>query len=563
MLSCEDVGDIEDCVSQETPLTSKRPTKDKVLPKALRRKTTEAEAPPTADSFIPGTQSVYIKTWGCSHNNSDGEYMAGLLATSGYSITESPLDADLWLLNSCTVKGPSEDSLKNSIRKGRELQKHIVVAGCVPQGQQDHRDLEGLSVVGVQQIDRVTEVVEETLKGHTVRLFGQKRINGKRQGGAPLDLPKIRKNPLVEIISINTGCLNHCTYCKTKHARGDLASYPPPEIVSRAQQAFGEGVVELWLTSEDLGAYGRDIGTSLPELLWQLAEVVPEGCMVRLGMTNPPYILEHLTEIAKILAHPRFYSFLHVPVQCGSDVVLKDMKRDYVVSDFKHVVDYVRKHVPGVTIATDIICGFPTETEEDFEGSLELVRDYHFPSLFINQFYPRPGTPAAHMKNRVPTQVVKERSRRMSQLFQSYHPYDHKLGETQRVLITERSHDGVHLVGHNKFYDQVLVPAEEGLMGRTVEVKITATGKHYLVGERLSHSAVGLTTRPRPAPKGAVSGSVRCGPVTECGATHGRQGSSQTKKDRRTVLTTDAFIVFVALSVGCMGLWLRYNYGAF
>ena len=100
-------------------------------------------------------------------------------------------------------------------------------------------------------------------------------------------------------------------------------------------------------------------------------------------------------------------------------------------------------------------------------------------------------------------------------------------------------------------------------MGRTVEVKITATGKHYLVGERLSHSAVGLTTRPRPAPKGAVSGSVRCGPVTECGATHGRQGSSQTKKDRRTVLTTDAFIVFVALSVGCMGLWLRYNYGAF
>ncbi len=112
---------------------------------------------------------------------------------------------------------------------------------------------------------------------------------------------QVRKNPLVEIIAISTGCLNQCTYCKTKHARGELGSYPPDEIVERAVQAFQEGVVEVWLTSEDTGAYGRDIGSSLPELLYRLTDVIPDGCMLRLGMTNPPYILEHLE--VKLLGH--------------------------------------------------------------------------------------------------------------------------------------------------------------------------------------------------------------------------------------------------------------------
>lgn len=131
--------------------------------------------------------------------------------------------------------------------------------------------------------------------GHSVRLLGTKKdAEKKKTGGASLLLPKIRKNPLIEIIPINTGCLNQCTYCKTKHARGELGSYPPEEIVARAIQSFQEGVCEIWLTSEDTGAYGRDIGSSLPELLRQLVQVIPDGCMLRLGMTNPPYILEHL-----------------------------------------------------------------------------------------------------------------------------------------------------------------------------------------------------------------------------------------------------------------------------
>ena len=366
-------------------------------------------------NFVSGMSSVFVKTWGCAHNNSDSEYMAGQLAAQGYTISQDKESADLWLLNSCTVKNPAEEHFKNEVKAGLDGHKKVVVAGCVPQGKQDSEYLKGLSMIGVQQIDRVVEVVEETLKGNSVRMFSTKREQGKKSGGAKLDLPKIRRNPLVEIIAINTGCLNQCTYCKTKHARGELGSYSPDEIIARARQSFTEGVCEIWLTSEDTGAYGRDIGTNLPELLEQLVKVIPEGCRLRLGMTNPPYILDHLQEMAEILNHDRVYSFLHVPVQSGSDAVLRDMRREYSVAEFERVVDYLTEHVPGITIITDIIAGFPTETAQDFQETLDLVEKYKFPSLFINQFFPRPGTPAAKMK-RIPTQEVKERTKQITGL---------------------------------------------------------------------------------------------------------------------------------------------------
>ncbi|XP_019496045.1 PREDICTED: threonylcarbamoyladenosine tRNA methylthiotransferase isoform X4 [Hipposideros armiger] len=479
--SCDSLlDDIEDIVSEEDSKPQDRLFARKhVVPKVRRRNTQkdlQEENSPPSDSTIPGIQKIWIRTWGCSHNNSDGEYMAGQLAAYGYKITvrlvsctdpvvpvqasqaaltrdpapslplspstfvseepsmvgegaaggeENASDADLWLLNSCTVKNPAEDHFRNSIKKAQEENKKLVLAGCVPQAQPRQDYLKGLSVLGVQQIDRVVEVVEETIKGHSVRLLGQKKDNGKRLGGARLDLPKIRKNPLIEIISINTGCLNACTYCKTKHARGNLASYPIDQLVDRAKQSFQEGVCEIWLTSEDTGAYGRDIGTDLPALLWKLVEVIPEGAMLRLGMTNPPYILEHLEEMAKILNHPRVYAFLHIPVQSASDSVLMEMKREYCVADFKRVVDFLKEKVPGITIATDIICGFPGETDHDFQETVKLVEEYKFPSLFINQFYPRPGTPAAKMEQ-VPAQVKKQRTKDLSRIFHSYNPYDHK-----------------------------------------------------------------------------------------------------------------------------------------
>ncbi|XP_020731446.2 threonylcarbamoyladenosine tRNA methylthiotransferase isoform X2 [Odocoileus virginianus] len=508
--SCDTfLDDIEDIVSQEDSKPQDRHFSRKhVVPKVRRRNTQkylQEENSPPSDSTIPGIQKIWIRTWGCSHNNSDGEYMAGQLAAYGYKITENASDADLWLLNSCTVKNPAEDHFRNSIKKAQEENKKIVLAGCVPQAQPRQDYLKGLSIIGVQQIDRVVEVVEETIKGHSVRLLGQKKDNGKRLGGARLDLPKIRKNPLIEIISINTGCLNACTYCKTKHARGNLASYPIDELVDRAKQSFQEGVCEIWLTSEDTGAYGRDIGSSLPALLWKLVEVIPEGAMLRLGMTNPPYILEHLEEMAKILHHPRVYAFLHIPVQSASDTVLMEMKREYCVADFKRVVDFLKDKVPGITIATDIICGFPGETDQDFQETVKLVEEYKFPSLFINQFYPRPGTPAAKMEQ-VPAQVKKQRTKELSRIFHSYNPYDHKIGQRQQVLVTEESFDSKFYVAHNRFYEQVLVPKNPTFMGKMVEVDIYESGKHFMKGQPVSDAKVYTPSISKPLARGEVSG---------------------------------------------------------
>jgi threonylcarbamoyladenosine tRNA methylthiotransferase CDKAL1 len=489
---------------------------------------------------VPGVAKVFVKTWGCAHNNSDGEYMAGLLSEYGYEIVledHEAKDANVWLLNSCTVKGPAESHFVTSITEAQSQGKKVIVAGCVPQawgssktGRESQRraNAQDLSVIGVQQIDRVVEVVEQTLLGNTVRLMGTKtekkvvsvpvasssageaqadasveltqRTTKVKLGGAKLDLPKIRRNPLVEIVPISTGCLNACTYCKTKHARGHLGSYSVEEIVNRIKQVVAEGVLEIWLTSEDTGAYGIDIGTDITTLLWAILEVLPEPVMLRMGMTNPPYIKRHAVEMAKIYQHPRIYAYLHMPIQSASDAVLESMKREYTRKDFEEIVDELKAQLPHLNVATDLIVGFPGESDADFEETWDLVQKYQFSVLFINQFYPRPGTPAAKMK-RVNTQLVKDRTRKLSAWFKNYLPYETRLGEIHSILVTEMAPDNIRVAGRTKSYEMVLVDSPlplEQLMGRVIEVKISETGKFFLKGTPTELGLASLHTQVLP-----------------------------------------------------------------
>lgn len=440
----------------------------------------------TTDS-IPGTQKVWVKTFGCSHNSSDAEYMAGQLADYGYSIFYDDAlanQADLWLINSCTVKGPSQTAVGNLVQKAKDQGKAIVVSGCVPQGDKKATELRGISVLGVTQVDRVVEVVEETLKGNTVQLLRKKEL-------PRLDLPKVRRNPHVEIIPLSTGCLGSCTYCKTKHARGHLGSYSPDALLDRVRSAVADPLVrEIWLSSEDTGAYGRDIGTNLPALLNSMLALLPDdgSCMLRIGMTNPPYILESLSEIAQAMNHPACFSFLHIPVQSGSNTVLEAMNREYTCEQFEKVCDTLLPTVPGLELATDIIAGFPGESSEDHEDTMRLLRKYRFPRCHISQFYPRPGTPAARMK-RVSNYIVKERTREITAEVESWKDTYRKLvGTVQRCSVFDVATDGVSLVGHPKCYAQVLLPrhAPDGsgdLMGCVVEAKIVEAMRWSVRGE--------------------------------------------------------------------------------
>jgi threonylcarbamoyladenosine tRNA methylthiotransferase CDKAL1 len=186
---------------------------------------------------------------------------------------------------------------------------------------------------------------------------------------------------------------------------------------------------------------------------------------MRFGMTNPPYMLDHLPTIAKFLNHPRVFSFIHIPVQSGSNAVLEGMNREYTVEEFEKVCDYLIEKVEGLTVATDIICGFPRETTEQFEETVELVKKYKFPVVNISQFYPRPGTAAAKM-DKVPTHIVKERSSKITKVFHSFDKFSKMVGQTYRVWINEKEENkGVlMLVGHTKNYVKVSIPYEEGLI---------------------------------------------------------------------------------------------------
>lgn len=344
--------------------------------------------------------------------------------------------------------------------ESKEIKKPVVVAGCVSQGDRFIDGLQDVSIIGITQIDRVVEVVEETLKGNSVQLL-------EKKDQPTLDLPKIRKNKFIEILPINTGCLGNCTYCKTKHARGILGSYSPQEILNRLLRACEEGVTEIWMTSEDTGAYGLDMGTDIAQLLKLLVSHIPENVMLRIGMTNPPYILNHLEAIAQALNHPRVFAFQHIPVQSGSNITLERMNREYTVEEFSRVCDYQLAHVPGITIATDIICGFPGECDEDHKETMRLMEKYQFPVTNISQFYPRPGTVAQKMKQ-CNGKDKKERSKDVTQYFEGYRNCDQFMGKIERVYISEAEEtkkSGLKCIGHTKNYTKVMLDFDKDLIG--------------------------------------------------------------------------------------------------
>ena len=336
---------------------------------------------------------IHFKTYGCAFNQAESESMAGLLAYAGHRIIDTVADADLVVINSCTVKGKAEAKLFQDLRTFDAIGKPIVIAGCVPQAERSYVEtkLANYSIVGTRSIGRITHAVDETLNGNRVVFLEPQQENPR------LNLPKIRRNPAVEIIPINEGCLSRCAFCKTKQARGNLLSYDPDTILQHARNAISEGVKELWLTSQDTATYGFDLKTNIAELLQQLC-AIPGDFKIRVGMGNPTYYLKQLPTLVDAFMHDRVYKFLHIPVQAGDDQVLCAMHRGYTLAQFWKIVDLFRVRIPDVTIATDVICGYPTETEEQFQNTLGMIERLQPDVCNISRYWRRPGTPAALLK---------------------------------------------------------------------------------------------------------------------------------------------------------------------
>ena len=484
-MDIEDSGELlEDMISNKKNI--KKHSKSQILKKVKKGKNVKNEELETTNH----KKKIFVKTFGCSHNASDSEYMIGILSKEGYEIVDNLEDSDLTIINSCTVKSPSQAAFLNSVIKSKEYNKHVVVGGCVPQAERNLKGLENCSIVGVSQIDKIDYIVKNTFEGNIVRLLENKTLPS-------LLLPKIRRNKFIEIIPISQGCLGSCTYCKTKQARGKLISYPTKQIVEACKRAWNNNAKELWITSEDTGVYGRDIGTNLPNLMVEILKWVPKDVMIRIGMANPPYILENVNQMIKVLNHPNVYSFIHIPVQSGSNAVLDKMLREYTIEEFNYLCDKFIEGVPNITIATDIICGFPTETRENFEDTLNMVEKYKFPVINISQFYPRPGTVAAKWK-KIDTKEVHYRSKALAELFGSYSNYKHLLDTTQRVWVHDTNEEAKNkeenmMVAHNKSYVKILIPKDEKLYGKELIVKIKEVYKWHCVGEIIDKNPEPIT----------------------------------------------------------------------
>lgn len=412
--------------------------------------------------------NIFIKTYGCTHNHSDSEFMAGLLEQEGFKLVDDEASSDLIIINTCTVKDPSEKKFFSELKK---IKKPVVVAGCIPQSDQNNPTLQNYSLIGVKQIEDIVEVVKQTLAGNKVQFLNQS--NNPR-----LNLPRIRRNPIVEIIPISSGCLGQCTFCKTKFARGSLISFKEEAIIKQARAALNEGIKEIWLTSEDTGAYGLDIKTTLPHLLKELLKI-NKDYKVRLGMINPEYVISYVDELVEIYQNEKMFKFLHIPVQSGNDRILKLMKRPYTIKDFKKVVLHMTKLIPALTISTDMICGFPTETDEEFQDTLDLVKEMNFPVLNISKFYPRPGTLAAKM---VPldTMIKKARSKKLTNLNRAHITNVEWIGWKGEIIVDDVGNEGSFL-GRTDSYRQIVVRGKN-LFGKHLKVKVVGVCRDYFVG---------------------------------------------------------------------------------
>jgi len=429
-------------------------------------------------NVLPGQQNVYMRTFGCQHNQSDGEYMLGQLKDYGYNLVNTLEDCDVCIVNSCTVKTPSESRGLHLLSEATASDKKVVLTGCVPSGDKSLvRKLPHVSMLHVTQLDRIVEVVEETSKGHVVTL-----LDKKADGLPSLALPKVRQDNLTEIITINAGCLNGCTYCKTRLARGTVISYPIDVIIERALQAVSEGVCHIELASEDMGAYGADIGSNIGELLLRLSDSLPPGVMLRTGMTNPPHIMKHIDAVVEALQRPNVYSFMHIPVQSGSNAVLKSMKREYTVDQFLHLVERLRSAVPDIYLLTDIICGFPGETDDDWAETMNFVRKCNFHGIYSSRFFAREGTPAAKMKQ-LPHRVTKQRYKELSAFASANNRNERLVGCTERVWFAGTDAKRGQTLGRTKTFAKVLVARNDALLGRSAMVKIKTASVQHVEGQ--------------------------------------------------------------------------------
>lgn len=388
--------------------------------------------------------TVAFITLGCKVNQFETESMEGLFKQSGYDIVPNTNVADVYVINTCSVTSFGDKKSRQLIRRVQRLNPKAIIAvtGCYSQAAPDEvKAIEGVRVVlGTSDRSNIVNYVEQAMEENGVIDKVDDIMKAREFEDIPLyEMPARTR----AFLKIQEGCTNFCSYCIIPYTRGPLRSRKLESIRSEAQKLLDHGFKEIVLTGIHLGAYGKDFkdGTSLYDAAKTVLEL-PGLRRLRLSSLESIELSKELLDLIK--NHPKFSHHLHLPLQAGSDEVLKKMNRHYNRDEFTSLIKNVKESVPGVAISTDVIVGFPGETEEMFAESLEYIKTLGFARMHVFPYSPRTGTPAAKMPDQVPEPVKKDRVHRLQALAKEMAEDFHSqyLGTVQEVLF-ETNNDGI------------------------------------------------------------------------------------------------------------------------
>jgi tRNA-2-methylthio-N6-dimethylallyladenosine synthase len=442
--------------------------------------------------------SVYIKTYGCQMNERDSEAVAAQLVAKGYTLAGAEAVADVILLNTCSVRDLAEQKalrkMENVIAESRRRRPRVVLGfmGCVAQsrGQELIDQLPDVDlVIGTQKFHRTAEYLDGLLAGRRDKVVDVAVENGSEAAIREHLLHGNAKKSVTALVSIMQGCNQYCTFCIVPYTRGEERSRTIPDIVAECRELVGQGVKEITLLGQIVTSYGRhdlpnqDGKTPFVQLLEAVHEI--DG-LERIRFTSPHPKGYGDDLVAAYGRLPKLAESAHIPVQSGSDRVLKLMHRGYRRSRFTAIIDKLRRTVPGIGLSTDFIVGFPGETESDFEETMSLVREVGFHQAYVFKYSPRRDTPAAAMPDQVPQGVKEERNQRLLQLVNETGARQHQkfIGQQVQILVEGPSKKNpARLTGRTRCNKIVVFEGTDRHRGQFVDVKINRAGSFTLYGE--------------------------------------------------------------------------------
>jgi len=441
----------------------------------------------------PARGKLHIKTHGCQMNEYDSAKMAAVLAAEhGLELTDEEAEADVILVNTCSIREKAEDKMFSLIGKWKHLKKDkpviIGVGGCVASQEGEailrrapHVDL----VFGPQTLHRLPAMIEAR------RQTGRPQVDISFPEVEKFDrLPEPRAEGASAYVSVIEGCSKYCSFCVVPYTRGEEVSRPFDDVLLECAQLAAQGVREIHLLGQNVNAYRGPIGdgggtADLATLLRAIATIEGVG-RLRYTTSHPVEFSDALIEAHRDL--PQLASYLHLPVQSGSDRILAAMKRGHTVLEYKARIRRLREAKPGIAIASDFIVGFPGETERDFEATLKLVDEIGFDQSYCFAYSRRPGTPAANLHDEVPADVAKARLHRLQAAINAnaQRIAEAMVGGVERVLVEGPSaRNPAELTGKTENMRNVNFPGNARLVGRFVDVRITEARANSLRGEIL------------------------------------------------------------------------------